>query len=66
MAFAGVTYNGPKPKHWIQKPCQNTDSNPDVVEELVSWQALVWVVKTLDGQVRVVQENGRGAFYKRK
>jgi hypothetical protein len=37
-----------------------------VVEELVRWQALVWVVETPGGQVRVVQENRRGVFHERK
>jgi hypothetical protein len=37
-----------------------------VVGELVCWQILVWVVETPGGQVRVVQENGRGAFRERK
>jgi hypothetical protein len=37
-----------------------------VAEELVCWQALVWVIETPGGQVRVVQENGREMFHERK
>jgi hypothetical protein len=37
-----------------------------VAGELVCWQALVRVVETPGGRIRVVQENRRGAFHERK